>query len=286
MTDTLGKTNQPVAWIRVADLVVKWPEAQRKLGEKRAKQIAENFDPDLLGVLCVSAIEGGKYHINDGQTRATAIRIWSGDENQRVPCSVIPAGDAKRAAQIFSAMNGMRTKPTAMEIFKTDVTGEVASAVTVNSLVRRAGLRIDDSDADGCIRAVSAVLSIYKQFGEQGLATTLDAIKVVWKLEHAAFDAYIMRGFALFLAQSEIEIDPVRLSKRVIRKFTPGKLLGSAKATKEAFGGNLTRAIAALVKEAYGTPRAPAAPKAEPAPPPKPAARPRRRHEPHAGATA
>jgi hypothetical protein len=95
-----------------------------------------------------------------------------------------------------------------------------------------------------------------------------------------------MRGFALFLAQSEIEIDPVRLSKRVIRKFTPGKLLGSAKATKEAFGGNLTRAIAALVKEAYGTPRAPAAPKAEPAPPPKPAARPRRRHEPHAGATA
>lgn len=49
MTKTLSSKEHTMKWLRVGDLTVAWPEAQRDLAEYKAKQIAAAFNPDLFG---------------------------------------------------------------------------------------------------------------------------------------------------------------------------------------------------------------------------------------------
>lgn len=93
-----------------------------------------------------------------------------------------------------------------------------------------------------------ALLSIYKQYGSDMLGDVLAFIKDTWGMDSAGFDAPLMRGVALFLAQPEL-IKPDRVAKKLARKFTPGRLLGAAKASREAFGGSMPRAVCAIIQE-------------------------------------
>jgi hypothetical protein len=244
-----NRKDHTLTWLRVGDLTVAWPEAQRGLAESKAKQIAEAFDPQLFGTLTVSPLSDGKYHVDDGWTRASAVRLIFGD-NERVPCVVVQASTAAVAARIFYEMNGNRSKPSAMERFMVGVTGEYLAECTVNETVESEGLKIEMANKDGSIRAVSALLSIYKQYGEDHLRDVLVFIKDTWGLDSSGFDANLLRGAALFLAQPDVAKTD-RLAKKIARKFTPGRLLGAAKASREAFGGSMPRAVCAIVQEVY-----------------------------------
>jgi Family of unknown function (DUF6551) len=246
---SFAKADHTLTWLRVGDLTVSWPEAQRALAEYKAEEIVRAFDPDVFGTLTVSKLPDGKYHVSDGWTRASAIRTMFGD-NERVPCVVVPAASAARAAQIFTMINGGRTKPSAMDMFKVGVTAGNAPECAVDDIVADMGLAVDMSQAEGTIRACAALLSIYKQYGGDGLRDTLMMILDTWGRDSAGFDAHLMRGFALFLAQTPgVRAD--RLAKKIARKFTPGRLVGAAKATREAFGGSMPRAVCALMQEVY-----------------------------------
>lgn len=249
MTKTLSSKEHTMKWLRVGDLTVAWPEAQRDLAEYKAKQIAAAFNPDLFGTVTVSALSDGKYHVDDGWTRASAVRMKFGD-NERIPCVVVTAGTAAESARVFYGMNGGRSKPTALDMFKVGVTAGYEAECAVSDVVECAGLKVQNAQADGCIRAVYALLSIYKQYGSDMLGDVLVFIKDTWGMDSAGFDAPLMRGVALFLAQPEL-IKPDRVAKKLARKFTPGRLLGAAKASREAFGGSMPRAVCAIIQEVY-----------------------------------
>lgn len=249
MSRTFSRKDHTMTWLRAGDLTVAYSDAQRELADSKAKQIAESFDPDLFGTVTVSPLSGGKYHVDDGWTRVSAVRMQFGD-NERVPCVVVAAHSASECAQIFYGMNGGRAKPTAMDMFKVGVTAGRVAECAVSAVVECAGLRVHMAQADGCIRAVHALLTIYKQFGEDGLQDVLAFIKDIWGLDNAGFDAPLMRGVALFLAQPDL-VKPDRVAKKIARKFTPGRLLGAAKASREAFGGSMSRAVSAIIQEVY-----------------------------------
>jgi hypothetical protein len=256
MTDSFTKKDHTLRWIRVGDLVIHWPEAQRELSERNAKKIADEFDPDMFGTLTVSTLPNGKFHVSDGWTRRSAVQMLFGD-NEQVPCVIVPAANAKEAAQIFVTMNGNRTKPSAFVMFKKNVTAGAPAECAIEKVVTGMGLRIATGGNDGTIQAVNALMFIHKQQGDAGLLDTLVVIRSTWGEESAAFDAHLMRGFALFLSQDPASpVDRARLVRRVARKWTPGRICGAGKATREAFGGSQSRAIAALLQETYGTPRA------------------------------
>lgn len=246
---TFSRRDHAMVWVRVGDLTVAWPDAQRDLAEYKAKAIAEAFDPSLFGTLTVSPLPGGKYHVDDGWTRTSAVRMIFGD-NERVPCVVVPAGTAAAAARIFYEMNGNRSKPSAMERFKVGVTGEYPDECAVNEIVECQGLKVELQHTDGCISAVAALLSIYRGYGEDGLRNVLVFIKDTWGQDCDGFNAHLMKGAALFLVQPEV-VKTDRLAKKLARKFTPGRLLGAAKASREAFGGSMPRAVAAIIQEVY-----------------------------------
>jgi hypothetical protein len=246
---SFSRKDHTLTWIAVGDLTVAWPEAQRALSERKAKNIAESFSPDLFGTLTVSPVANGKYHVDDGWTRASAVRMLYGD-NERVPCVIVPAGTAAAAARVFYEMNGQRSKPTAMERFITGVTGNYNDECAVKEIVDCQGLSVELAQRDGAISAVGSLLSIYRQYGEDGLRDVLMFIKDTWGKDSAGFNGYLLRGVALFLAQPEVTKTD-KLAKKVSRKFTPGRLLGAAKASREAFGGSMPRAVAAIIQEAY-----------------------------------
>jgi hypothetical protein len=238
-------------WIAISELEVHWPEAQRKLSELKAKGIAKAFDADLFGTITVSPLPGGKYHVSDGWTRTTAARMIFG-ENEKVPCNVVPAETEQRAAEIFHDINGNRTRPSALEMFRSAVTANRPEETVANTICTEVGLRVDGHSADGSIRACKALVLILRHHGPEILREALLTIQAFWGKDHWAYDGNIMQGVALFLAvNGDTPIDKAKLAKKVVKRFTPGHLLGSARANAEAFGRSMPRTISALMQECH-----------------------------------
>ena len=53
-TKTKAKPNRLIEWLPVRALEISWEAAQRAFNERWARSIADNFDPDLLGVIDVT----------------------------------------------------------------------------------------------------------------------------------------------------------------------------------------------------------------------------------------
>lgn len=248
----IGKAAHTTKWIRVKDLDVVWAQAQRHLDEKRAAKIAEEFDPDMFGVLSVTKVgDNGMYHVIDGQHRRRAVQILWG-ETEMVPCNVFDASSPARAAEIFDAMNTSRKSPQAIEIFKVRVTAGTEPEASVNKIITGLGYHVANaSKMDGALRAVTACVSVYKRFGAAGLRDALFVIQGTWGKAQESVDANMIRGYAEFLATYGERIDRQRLVDRVAKQYTPGRLMGAAKSAREMFRGSVSENIGKVLVSTY-----------------------------------
>src|SRR4051812_31723657 len=95
-------------WIRASRLAVD-ASYQRPRNERKIRKIANNFDPDALGVLYVSKRADGTYVILDGQQRHAAL-IEMGWQDQQVPCHVYTGLSVADEARLFGEYNELRTR--------------------------------------------------------------------------------------------------------------------------------------------------------------------------------
>ena len=250
---SFSKADHATKWIPVKNISVVWAEAQRGLNEREAKRIAENFDPDAFGVCTVTLPNGnGIYHCIDGQTRIAAVRMALG-EDQAVPCNVLNTTDVKRAADIFSKMNSGRSKPGAIERFKVAVTAGYEMETAINKLITSLGYHVGTGGDDGTLRAVATCCAIYKRHGLDTLRDTLLIIRSTWGRDAEAVDGVILSGYAEFLAEHGMRVDAKRLIARMQKQYTPGRLLGAAKANKEMFRGSSAENVARILLATYNT---------------------------------
>ena len=241
-----GRSHQ-MLWIPVERLEVVWPKAQRDLTPQRVRDILSAFDPDVLGTLIVLKAPDGRLHVADGWARRNAVIQMFGPDTQ-VPCIVMPCANEREAAHIFNRFNGTRTKPTALQMFGTGLAEGTEMHTAVAQIVARARLHIGTSETPGAIRAVGAVMAVYKQYGADGLRDTLWLIKEAWGDDPTNFEAALVRGFAMFLAGNP-ETPPGRLAGKIARRHTAARMLGSARATREAFKGSMANAVCALLQD-------------------------------------
>ena len=237
-------------WLKVKELGIIYPSAQRPLSMGRAKEIADGFDPDSFGTLivCTTAVNA-IYHVIDGWTRTNGIKLLFGNE-ERVPCANVGFKTEEEAAQIFAQVNGGRSKPTPIEMFNVLVTAGVPLYVEVDAILKSRGLHVDQSNSSGSLRCAGALTTIYSHYGADGLRNTLSFVDQVWGKDRAAYDAQVIRGSAEFLHNNNM--DTTKVLPRVIKKYTPGRLVAGARATRDAFGGSVTNAVAKLLREAAG----------------------------------
>lgn len=250
------KKQRPVKWIPVRDLDVRWAEAQRHINQKRVDKIAANLDPDAIGVITVSPGQDGKYHIIDGQHRVAAIKQAWGD-GQQVPCQVIEeAGSPAEAADIWLTVNTDRATPHSFERFGVAITAGRELECAVNEVIEASAFVL----GKGGIQAVQVCMRIHERQGAGALAWVLDAADKIWKAGGPAGQANILEGLAAFLARFRYEeegtvydFDDARLVKQVALRYVPSRLIGSARAARETFGGSMGVNVARVMTRAYNT---------------------------------
>jgi len=251
MTDGFSKAAHQTQWIAVKNLSIVWAKAQREFSERHADKIASGFDPDLFDDLVVTLPNGnGIYHVVDGQHRKAAIQKLYG-EDEKVPCRVVNASDPSRAAAIFEKINTGRRTPKGVELFNVRVTAGNEDEVAINKVVTGLGYRISHAVEDGTIRAVSALIGVYKNYGLEVLKETLMTIKGTWDKDAHAVDGPIIEGYGALLAEHRGHIDWRRLREQIGKTFTPGRLIGHAKADRELHGGTIGKSVCRVLTRAY-----------------------------------
>lgn len=248
----LPKSDRPVKWMMIKDLDVHWIEAQRPLRHNKVIDIANALDPDGIGVICVAEIKNGNsevtYHIIDGQHRVAAVRqLWG--ESERVPCEIIQDVDTpEEAAEIWLLRNTAQTAPTSYERFNVAVTANRELEVTVNEIIKACGYTV----GWGELMAVVACITAYKQVGAEGLAWVLTTLRDTWGIEDKdAVRGSLVRGYALFWRDHGSKIDSDRLIKVVSERYTPNRLLGAAKTSRDTFRGTMAENVNRVLVTTY-----------------------------------
>jgi ParB-like nuclease domain len=244
-------------WLMIKDLKVVWPDAQRPLSEKRVKAIVEAFDPDLFDPPHVTAaIKEDMRHIIDGDHRVAAAERFLGTD-QKIPCIVHK--DCKteaQAARIFRQINSgtARKAPTPVENFKVAVIEGSEFHVEIDRIVTAAGYRIASAPGNKNIRAVAVLLFIFTKYGARVLKDTLMIIRATWGPDPNAVEGPILSGYGGFLF-SYPKANLGRLKERIAKKFTPGQLLVTAKAAKQASNKPLGHEVKQILLNYYNSGR-------------------------------
>ncbi len=252
MTDKLdprSKAFKEIKWIPIKNLSVVWAEAQRPLNEKHAQSIADDFDPEMFGVLSVTKPNGhGIYHLIDGHHRKVAIeKKWGVNEN--VPCQVFEIEDPARAAELFDHINSGRKAIQPLDLFRVRVTSGEEIQVEVNRIVRKCGFFLERR-SESAIACVGALETVYQSYGPIILEHTLKLIKGIWGDDNSAGSAAAVRGFGMFLSEFR-NVDFDKLVKAIAAKYTPARFLGAARAGKEVNGGSIAMAVRDLTIATY-----------------------------------
>lgn len=250
-----AKGFKEITWIPVKNISVAWQESQRPLNKRHAAQIAENFDPEMFGVLAVTKPNGqGLYHVIDGQHRRAAVEeLWG--PNEQVPCQVFDAEDPARAAELFDEINTRRRHVSPVEIFRVRLAKGSEVHIAVDRIVRSAGFHIGgkggkDNPNELSLACVDALMFVYQSYGAQVLGATLALIHGIWGNDRAATSAYLVRGIGSFVGQCR-GADLSHLRDTIAKHYTPNRLIGAAKAQRELAGGNVASMVRDLMITIY-----------------------------------
>ena len=207
-------------------------------------KIERNFNPALVGCLCVSKRSDTKYAVIDGQTRAEGMRRLGKAE---APCVVFHGLAREQEAALFALFQTERRGMTSASRFNAQVVAKDPTAVAIAEVVEGIGFKIDSNVAAerNTIRAVAAIEYVFRgaasgkgrKASPELLAKTLETIQTAWpKLPDTALSATMIRGLGYFLARKGNEqIDLDKLALRLGR-VSPSELAKRAEAVREGKG--------------------------------------------------
>lgn len=252
-------------WLPCRELQVH-PDAQRPLVAAKVKRLADELDPDAIGVLCVVEIpvrNGTAYYLVDGQHRNAAVMRALG-EDQMVYCEILTGVSIAEAARMFRKRN-TSTKPSAFEMFRIGVTAGDPECVAINDVVNSCGLVVSDNKAPGSVRAVAALRWVYRGEKSRGngknalaLKRTLITIIQAWGKGSDVPTGEIIKGIGAVVLRHGDAIDFTALESR-LRKYDGGAggLHGAAKGIAKMYAGSVSNAVASLVALEYNKGRKP-----------------------------
>jgi hypothetical protein len=232
------------------------------------EKIEHDYNPALIGTLCVSERSKTKYALIDGQTRAEGMKRVGED---RAPCIVYQGLTLEQEAELFAKFQTERRGMTSASRFRAEVIAGHETAVAIDKIVTEHGFLVDHNSTEpGALRAVAALEYLYrgtldrrtkggKHTDPELLADTLDILRQAWpKLPDTAKSAVMIRGLGWYLARNPdgkprtSEIDTERLVAR-LSKVTPSDLAKRAEALREGRGmsGNSPAYMAEAIEAQY-----------------------------------
>lgn len=225
---------------------------QRNVRQSLVKDIANNFNPGLIGYISVSQRENGLYAIVDGQHRYEGA-IEKGYTH--LPCMVFGL-TKKQEASNFIDFNTKRASMTATQVFWSEVDAEDRTALKILSIVDTHGFFVTKQLKGGKaqnpyeVSAVGALKRIYKNHGETVLHEVLEIVSRIWVDDSRRSVATVLIALCRYI-NNETSSNNYQRSVLVsaLNKTNPPSFLRKIAIYRETFNANADQAGVSVICE-------------------------------------
>lgn len=187
---------------------------QSPVKESQVKKIVKNFDPQKLHTIVVNKRNDGQFFVIDGQHRVEALKELG---IPTIDSTVHEGLTVEEEAEMYYGINDRPAKSPNSK-GKSSLKFGDQNAIEIEEAVQNVGLSIDydkKGTKEGYITAYASLQSVHKKYGKEFLEVVLQVIKSSFGLERRFYQAFIIKGFAQFIATYGNKIDVSHLINRL-----------------------------------------------------------------------
>jgi hypothetical protein len=226
------RTATDVYLVPVSNLKVD-PDIQRKLDNRRASKMADEWDETLVGVL-IGVLLDDTIYLTDGQHRAAAAQMKFGRRHALRVLVHAPATEAEGAHQ-FLGINSYRKAISKADDHRVAVKAGREDAMQINKILEDHGLEVGASPSANRVACVAAMYRVVHKNPaalSDAFATTIS----VWGRTKESYDADLIQAVAEVFLLNTGKVNVARLQKTLARQ---GVLMWKASAQ----GGSRSRSL-------------------------------------------
>lgn len=206
------------------------PAYQRPVDVTRVARMAKAFSSGAVKAVSLSRREDQSLWCFDGMHTVQVL--------QKLGCTHVPAlivaGDQKREAEWFSAINGGGTrKATVRDVHRAQVVADDELACRVKNSLDKFGLVVASGGAKAGTTSAIGSIRIWAKTDPIRLDRVMSAIHSLWQHDDHAWTQIVMRGMWDCASDGAFESIVAALKKK---RVTPRRVLDSASAMQLATG--------------------------------------------------
>jgi hypothetical protein len=149
------KEFKEIMMVRIKDLI-RDAAYQRKLNKRRARAIADKFNPEIFDPITVVR-RGTKWAVIDGATRSYAAELAGYEE---IPATQSAARTEQAEATLYSDKNRSQKPLSAIELYRSDVLAGRPDAVAIQGMLDDVGWTVEKE-----ARGIAALRNAYARYG-------------------------------------------------------------------------------------------------------------------------
>lgn len=228
------------------------PTYQRPLDLKRIETMAANYDPELIGVLEVSARPDDRYALIDGQHRWALLRDLADEgTDPTVPCHIHRGLSVDDEAGLFYDIDAGRRRLTGRDRWVSRRGAGDPVVRDIEGLLAKHNLVTGDATRNGVVRSTLACEQIVSLGGLPLLDRTLDVVLRAFGDDYEALTAAILDGVSEVIGVYP-EVDHDHLV-RALGHLAARQWAARARARRETTKGTLRRLMAIVIVEKYNS---------------------------------
>lgn len=164
-----------VMTVKIEDLKVDH-SYQRELDQKRVKNIADKFNPELAGTIIVSRREDGSLYIIDGNHRVNAMKLIG---KKYVMANILENLTIEEEAADFYKLNTLQKKPSFNEILVASITAKNEEALKYKETLDMSGVKYSFGTGNlSCFSAHHKGMRSAKRYGHKSFIQALRICKL------------------------------------------------------------------------------------------------------------
>ena len=179
---------------------------QRGIVQARVKVYADNYNPNIFGIILVSHRDG-KYYVVDGQHRVEVAKLLG---IKTVWCQVLEGLTYTQEAEHFYEINHNKTRLNANQKFHSKVEAKDSDALNIVrafTKYRFSYSKEGNESKDNVISAIGSLTLIYRRSGYNELCILLEILRRAWNGDHSSLKAEIIKGLDTFISNYTYDKD-------------------------------------------------------------------------------
>lgn len=215
---------------------------QRPPHDLFVKEIADDFDPTLVGCIDVSERAKGKYAVLDGQQRLLGMLEIG---KTACYCSIYKDMSIPDEAAFFYRKNKDRRTMKPYYSFRARVVAGEPDAVAIQAITSQQGFILGDStnqaEVIGAIKSAEIAYHLDSEFRTESLSVTLRTIRESIFGRKGSLDSWIIQGIARFWqVYSDEEVKHLSELHRALSELGPMDLVRNAREAYIPVSGRAT----------------------------------------------